>query len=118
MTRDLEYYRRQPYGRTFEVRTEGGERYLLYRIKEIPTIAGDGLTKDEALRNLREASDDYIISALSECLEIADPTRPVISERAPGGGSDLAQLDVSRRPASPVVGTAGLTTRRVTPVAA
>jgi len=73
--KDLDYYRRQPYGRVFEIRTEGDERYLLYRIREIPEIASDGLTKDEALHNLREAFDDYITWALAEGLEIAPPAR-------------------------------------------
>jgi predicted RNase H-like HicB family nuclease len=75
MTRDLEYYRLQPCSRAFEIRTEGSERYLLHRIKQIPTIAGDGVTKDEALRNLREAFDDYIAWAFDEGLDIPDAGR-------------------------------------------
>ena len=75
MTRDLEYYRLQPCSRAFEIRTEGSERSLLHRIKQIPTIAGDGVTKDEALRNLREAFDDYIAWAFDEGLDIPDAGR-------------------------------------------
>ena len=96
MKRNLEYYRLQPYSRTFEIRTEGSERYLLYRIKEIPTIAGDGVTRDEALRNLRHAFDDYIAWALDEGLEIPDAGRLVSLEPAPadpevgvGAGSSM-----------------------------
>jgi predicted RNase H-like HicB family nuclease len=74
---DLEYYRRQPYERLLEIREEAGQRYLLYRIKQIRAIAADGPTKDEALANLRRAFDDYIAWALEEGLEIPKPEREV-----------------------------------------
>ncbi len=102
MTRDLEYYRLQPYSRTFEIRTEGSERYLLFRIKEIPTIAGDGVTKDEALGNLRDAFDDYIAWALDEGLEIPDAGRLVSLEPAPADpevGVGAGAAWTPRRPA-------------------
>lgn len=51
MTTDLEYYRLQPYSRTFEIRTEGSERYLLYRIKEIPTRAWRSPTQTASCRS-------------------------------------------------------------------
>jgi len=73
--KDLSYYRLQPYERTLEIRFEGDERYLLYRLREIPAIAGDGATKEEALKNLREAFDDYITWALDESLRIPEPAR-------------------------------------------
>lgn len=73
--KDLAYYRLQPYERTLEIRFEGEERYLLYRLREIPSIAGDGVSKDEALTNLREAFDDYITWALEEGLRIPEPFR-------------------------------------------
>ena len=75
MTKDLDYYRRQPYERVLQIRHEGDQRYLLYRVREIPTIAGDGLTKDEALTHLRAAFDDYITWALDEGLEVPAPAR-------------------------------------------
>ena len=73
--KDLDYYRQQPYERILEIRFEGGDRYLLYRLREIPTIAGDGVTKDEALSNLREAFDDYVTWALDEGLGVPEPAR-------------------------------------------
>lgn len=73
--KDLSYYRQQPYERVLEFRFEGDERYLLYRLREIPAIAGDGVTKDEALANLRDAFDDYITWALEEGLRIPEPAR-------------------------------------------
>jgi len=75
VTKDLDYYRRQPYERVLQIRHEGDQRYLLYRVREIPTIAGDGLTKDEALTHLRAAFDDYITWALDEGLEVPAPAR-------------------------------------------
>ena len=116
MTRDLEYYRLQPYSRTFEIRTEGSERYLLYRIKEIPTIAGDGVTKDEALRNLRDAFDDYIAWALEEGLKIPDADRLVSLETAPAapeGGVGAGGHNDTEAPR-----TVGPATRRLTAAAA
>jgi len=118
MTKDLEYYRLQPYARLFEIRTEGNERYLLYRIKEIPPIAGDGGTKDEALRNLRDAFDDYITWALNEGLEIVDASRLVTPETAPAvsAASVAAGTGTKRTPEAPR--TVGPATRRLTAIAA
>lgn len=79
--KDLDYYRRQPYERVLEIRFEGQDRYLLYRLREIPTIAGDGVNKDEALSNLRVAFDDYVTWALEEGLRIPAPARGLM--RAP-----------------------------------
>ena len=116
MTRDLEYYRLQPYSRTFEIRTEGSERYLLYRIEEIPTIAGDGVTKDEALRKLRHSFDDYIAWALDESLEIPDADRLVSLEPAPGAPAHEVGADGSIDADAPR--TVGPATRRLTAAAA
>jgi predicted RNase H-like HicB family nuclease len=94
MKKNLEYYRRQPYERVLEIREEAGERYFLYRIKQIRAIAGDGPTKDEALANLRVAFDDYVTWALQERLDIPGPEREVVAnlsrsaERVPHGVSD------------------------------
>jgi len=118
MTKDLECYRLQPYARTVEIRTEGSERYLLYRIKEIPTIAGDGATKDEALRNLRHAFDDYITWALDEGLEIADASRLVTLETAPAVSSANVAAGTGTRRTPEVPRTVGPATRRLTAIAA
>lgn len=78
----LEYYRQLPYARTLEVRKEGAGRYFLYRIAEIPAIAGDGATKDEARTHLKEAFDDYVSWRLEDGLSIAMPQRPVTKSAA------------------------------------
>jgi predicted RNase H-like HicB family nuclease len=86
MQKTLDDYRRQPYERTFEIREEGS-RYFLYRIKEIPIVAGDGATKDEALANLRTAFDDYVTWALEENLAIPEPSR-IVTATAPTQPAD------------------------------
>ena len=118
MNRDLEYYRLQPYAHTFEIRTEGSERYLLYRIKEIPTIAGDGATKDEALRNLRHAFDDYITWALDEGLEIAHASRLVTLETTPAVPSTSVAAGTGTKITSAAPRTVGPATRHLTAIAA
>lgn len=118
MTRDLKYYHLQPYSRTFEIRTEGSERYLLYRIKEIPTIAGDGVTKDEALRNLRDAFDDYIAWALDEGLDIPDAGRLVSLEPAPAAPADEVGRGNGSSMDAEAPRTVGPATRRLTAAAA
>jgi predicted RNase H-like HicB family nuclease len=118
MTKHLEYYRLQPYARTFEIRAEGSERYLLYRIKEIPTVAGDGATKDEALRNLRDAFDDYITWALDEGLEIADASRLVTLETTPAVPSTSVAAGTGTKITSAAPRTVGPATRRLTAAAA
>ena len=77
MKKTLGYYRQLPYERTLEVRQEGSGRYFLFRIAEIPTVAGDGATKDEALTHLKEAFDDYVGWRLEDGLSIPMPERPV-----------------------------------------
>jgi len=118
MNRDLEYYRLQPYARTFEIRTEGSERYVLYRIKEIPTIAGDGATKDEALRNLRDAFDDYIAWALDEGLEIPSAGRLVSLEPAPAVPAPEVGVGAGSMTTPATPRTVGPATRRLTGIAA
>lgn len=118
MSRDLEYYRLQPYARTFEIRTEGSERYHLYRIREIPTIAGDGATKDEALRNLRDAFDDYITWALDEGLEIPDASRLVTLDPAPDVRATRVSADTGTKTTPAAPRTVGPATRRLTAIAA
>ena len=80
MTRDLAYYRRQPYQRMWETREDAGERYFVVRIREFPRIAGDGVTKSEALANLRQAFDDFIAWRIEDELDIPEPSRGAIAD--------------------------------------
>lgn len=66
-----------PYERTWETRTDESVPYFIVRLREIPRVAGDGLSKDEALKHFRAAFDDYFSWAIDEQLEIPVPSRPV-----------------------------------------
>jgi len=83
MTRDLAYYRRQPYQRVWETRDDAGERYFLVRCREFPRIAGDGVTKAEALGHLRQAFDDFITWRIEDGLDIPEPSRGAIADDLP-----------------------------------
>lgn len=74
---DLAYYRSLPYSRVWETRTSAQERYFLVRLAEVPFVAGDGLTREEALSNLRSAFDDFLSSRLESGLPVPSPQRPI-----------------------------------------
>lgn len=76
----LEQLRRLPYQRKLEIHEEGGERYFVYRLVDIPEVVGDGETKDEALARLRECFDDYMSWRLEEGLPIRLPARVLKDE--------------------------------------
>jgi predicted RNase H-like HicB family nuclease len=73
LSRDPEYYRRLPYRRVAELREEGGERYYLARLAEIPALGGDGESEEEALRSLDETFEAYLAVCLEEGLDIPQP---------------------------------------------
>lgn len=79
----LESLWKQPYERRFEIREEGGQRYFLYRLVDIPEIMGEGATKSEALAHLRECFDDYMTWRLEESLPITPPSRRVRLDSRP-----------------------------------
>jgi predicted RNase H-like HicB family nuclease len=83
MARDLAYYRRQPYQRVWETRDDAGERYFLVRFREFPRIAGDGVTRAEALGHLRQAFDDFITWRIEDELDIPEPARGTIADDLP-----------------------------------
>jgi predicted RNase H-like HicB family nuclease len=74
--RDLAYYRCLPYERSWETRSSSGERYFLVRLVDAPFVAGDGVTREEALGHLREAFDDFVLSRLESGLPVPSPGRP------------------------------------------
>ena len=83
MSRDLAFYRRQPYQRVWETRHEAGERYFLVRIKELPRVIGDGATQAEAAAHLRDAFDDFITWRLEDSLDIPEPARGCVLVEQP-----------------------------------
>jgi predicted RNase H-like HicB family nuclease len=83
MSRDLAFYRRQPYQRVWETRHDAGERYFLVRINEFPRVIGDGASQAEAVAHLREAFDDFITWRLEDGLAILEPARGLVLDEQP-----------------------------------
>lgn len=71
----LREYWARPYERSWSAFEEGNERYFVVSLKDIPVVAGDGATKDEAVEDLRVAFDEYIEWRLSAALPIPEPGR-------------------------------------------
>jgi predicted RNase H-like HicB family nuclease len=87
MSKDLTYYRLLPYEREWSMREDDGHQYFLVRLKDIPAIAGDGVSRDEAVEDLRSAFDEFILAWLAEGVPIPEPRRgftvPVGAAQAP-----------------------------------
>lgn len=73
-TKDVAYYRRLPYTRRVELRTDNpeGPYYLAY-LQEMPGLRIDGSTPEEALLKLDQTFDDWIESMLELGDEIPEP---------------------------------------------
>ena len=72
---DLAFYQALPYVHKWETRDEDGLRYFTVRLVEIPCVVGGGRTKDQALRAMRSAFEDYVAWRLEDGLSIAMPRR-------------------------------------------
>lgn len=74
---DLAYYRLLPYEREWMMKEDGvgGDKYFVVRLKDIPAIAGDGFTRDEAADDLRCAFDEYVTAWLAAGRDIPKPGR-------------------------------------------
>lgn len=75
MSKDLAYYRQLPYEREWLMREESGHRYFLVRLKDLPAVAGDGISRDEAVDDLREAFDEFISTWLESGRAVPEPSR-------------------------------------------
>ena len=82
MTRDLAYYRLLPYEREWLMREEGAQKYFVVRLKDLPAVAGDGVSQDEAVEDLREAFDEFVAAWLEAGRPIPEPSRAF---SVPGG---------------------------------
>ena len=87
MTKDLAYYRLLPYEREWLMREEGAQKYFVVRLKDLPAVAGDGVSQDEAVKDLREAFDEFVAAWLDAGRPIPEPSRaftvPAASEQRP-----------------------------------
>jgi predicted RNase H-like HicB family nuclease len=71
--KNLGYYRGLPYTRSVELLEEGGERYYLASVRELPGVRADGESHQEALTSLRDAFDDYIRAMQEWGRDIPEP---------------------------------------------
>ena len=76
MSKDLAYYRLLPYEREWVMREEAGEKYFVVRLRDLPAVAGDGSTRDEAVDDLREAFDEFVSAWIEDGRRIPEPARP------------------------------------------
>lgn len=83
MALSLQDYRRLPYERIWETRVEASGAYFLVRLKDLPMVAADGVSKMEALANLRVAFDEFVEWALDAGVELPAPSRVVSSAPYP-----------------------------------
>jgi|GEM_PF-990407 len=87
MTKDLAYYRLLPYEREWLMREEGAQKYFVVRLKDLPAVAGDGASPDEAVEDLRGAFDEFVTAWLAVGRPIPEPSRaftvPGASEQRP-----------------------------------
>lgn len=76
MTKDLAYYRLLPYEREWLMRESAGQKYFVVRLKDLPAVAGDGVSRDEAVEDLREAFDEMVSTWLETGHAVPEPGRP------------------------------------------
>ena len=84
MVKNLEYYQSLPYERECSMRLEDGGRYYIVRLKDIPAVAGDGETLDEASADLRSAFDEFVTAWLAAGTSIPLPSRGFTVPADPG----------------------------------
>jgi predicted RNase H-like HicB family nuclease len=75
MSKDLAYYRLLPYEREWVMREEFGHKYFVVRLKDLPAVAGDGSSREEAVEDLRAAFDEFVIAWSEAALPIPEPRR-------------------------------------------
>ena len=75
-SKDLAYYRLLPYEREWAMREEAGQKYFVVRLKDLPAVAGDGSTRDEAVDDLRDAFDEFVLAWIDAGRPVPEPNRP------------------------------------------
>jgi predicted RNase H-like HicB family nuclease len=75
MSKDLMYYRLLPYEREWMMREEAGEKYFVVRLRDLPAVAGDGSSREEAVEDLRAAFDEFVVAWLEAGREVPEPRR-------------------------------------------
>jgi predicted RNase H-like HicB family nuclease len=83
MSKDLAYYRLLPYEREWLMRDDGTQKHFVVRLKDLPAIAGDGASSDEAVEDLRVAFDEFVAAWLEAGRPIPEPSRAFTVPAAP-----------------------------------
>lgn len=102
MSKDLAYYRLLPYEREWMMREGPEGKYFTVRLKDLPAIAGDGSSRDEAVEDLREAFDEFIVAWTEAGRPIPEPGRAftVPSEKSDAPAREWSVQTDSARPDS------------------
>lgn len=69
--------------------TTDGKQVWFLTVLELPGCMAQGATQDEALKNLREARIEYILSLLDDGLPVPTPTRTISITTSNSTGGDV-----------------------------
>lgn len=76
MMKTLEYYKHLPYTLRVEPLSDSdGSKYWIAEYIELRGCKTDGLTEGEAISNLHELFDEYIVTQIERNIEIPEPAR-------------------------------------------
>ncbi|MBI1805350.1 MAG: type II toxin-antitoxin system HicB family antitoxin [Ignavibacteriae bacterium] len=74
--KNLEYYKRLPYTLYVEpLRDSDGSSYWTAQYNELRGCKTDGLTEAEAIANLQELFDEYILDGIEKEIKIPEPVQ-------------------------------------------
>jgi predicted RNase H-like HicB family nuclease len=101
--KDLEYYEGLPYYAVWEhVATADGDWYWQVHLQEIPAVAGVGASEHEALDELRDRFEEYVLFSLEEGLDIPEPHAHVSWGPSGNGKAGATGDGGDGRPAGPL----------------
>ena len=85
-----------------EDETTTGHLIYVARITELDGCIAQGQTIQEALRSLREAAIDYVVSLLEDGAPIPSPSSPVTASSSTASTTLVAQTEAVQIPSSPI----------------
>ena len=78
----LEYYKRLPYRlHAYPMQDSDDSNYWIAEYVELRGCKTDGLTEGEAIVNVQELFDEYILDRIENQVEIPEPKQPGIVEK-------------------------------------
>jgi predicted RNase H-like HicB family nuclease len=85
-----------------EDETTSGHPIYVAQISELEGCIAQGNTVQEALRSLREAAIDYIVSLLEDGLPVPPPSRPVTASTSTTSATFSPSTEPRQVPAEPI----------------